>query len=88
MEKISFEAIIAFVTLLGGGIGVYIKHSNELQIVKAECNQLKEQIKEMKEEQKDRGEWIEKKMDLFMDKFETMNNKINEFIHEFSKIIK
>jgi uncharacterized coiled-coil protein SlyX len=85
MATISAETIIAFFALLSGGIGVYIKHSNQLEIVKSECRQLKEQLNEIKKEHKEKGEWIEKKMDLFMDRFELMNEKINEFIHEFSK---
>ena len=84
MEKISLETVAAFIALLGAGLGVYIKHSNELAIVRNECNQLKEQVKELKDNQKDSAEWIEKKIDLFMEKFEMMNEKINDFIKEFS----
>ena len=85
MATISPEAIAAYIVILGGGIGVYVKLNTEIQSLKDRSMVLKEQLLELKAAQKDKGDWVEGKIDLFMEKFELMNTKINEFIHEFSK---
>ena len=85
MATISPEAIAAYIVILGGGIGVYVKLNTEIQSLKDKSATLKEQLLELKAAQKDKGDWVEGKIDLFMEKFELMNTKINEFIHEFSK---
>jgi len=97
MDKFSPEALLALIALIAGAVGFYVRL--ELQSVRqkndsmqAEIldkhNYYEKQFKELKEDQKDRSEWIEKKMDLFMEKFEIMNEKINDFIKEFSRVIK
>ena len=94
MDKFSPEAIVSLIALIAAGIGFYVRL--ELQSIRQKQESLQaemldkhnyyeKQIDMLKEDQKDRGEWIEKKMDLFMDKFEMMNDKINDFIKEFSK---
>lgn len=94
MDKFSPEALFALIGLVAAGIGFYVRL--ELQSIRQKSdsiqaeildkhNYYEKQFKEIKEDQKNRGEWIEKKIDLFMEKFENMNDKINEFIHEFSK---
>ena len=94
MDKFSPEAIVSLIALIAAGIGFYVRL--ELQSIRQKQESLQaemldkhnyyeKQFDMLKEDQKDRGEWIEKKMDLFMDKFEMMNDKINDFIKEFSK---
>lgn len=97
MDKFSPEAIVSLIALIAAGIGFYVRL--ELQSIRQKQESLQaemldkhnyyeKQFDMLKEDQKDRGEWIEKKMDLFMEKFEVMNEKINDFIKEFSKVIK
>jgi len=83
MDKFSIESLAIVVGLIASAIGFYVRL--ELNAVREKHEALANQVKEIKSDQKERGEWIEKKIDLFMEKFETMNDKINEFIHEFSK---
>lgn len=85
MATITPEAIAAYIVILGAGIGVYVKLNTEIQSLKDRQASLKEQLIELKAAQKENGSWVEGKIDLFMEKFELMNTKINEFIHEFSK---
>lgn len=93
MNNISPEALLSLIALVAGGIGVYVrlelqairqKHDSIQAEIKDKHDYYMQQIKELKDEQNKRGEWIEKKIDLFMEKFEIMNDKINDFIKEFS----
>ena len=97
MDKFSPEALLSLIALVSAGIGLYVrlelqsirqKHDSLQAEMLDKHNYYEKQFDMLKEDQKDRGEWIEKKMDLFMEKFEVMNEKINDFIKEFSKVIK
>lgn len=84
MEKIPYEAVIAFMALCATGIGAYVKLKTELESVKIKCQQLREQVSELKDDSRKRDAMVAQKFDLFIEKFEMMNEKINQFISEFS----
>ena len=77
MEKISFEAVIAFIGLIGAGVAAYVSIHVRIRALEIEVKQL--------QKAEDR---TSEKFEVILEKISMMHQSFNELLIEFSKIKK
>lgn len=75
MERISIEAIIAFIGIIGAGVAAYVS-------IHVRINALEIQVKQLEKAEEKQNE----KFDLILEKISQMHQSFNELLIEFTKL--